>query len=81
MFYSCEAVLKKKKNSTLWQPRGVGWGGVWERGSRGREYMYTNGWFTLLYGRNQHDINQLSLELTVKDSVKQLPFSKNKLIK
>ena len=25
----------------LYQPRGMGWGGRWERGSKGRGYMYT----------------------------------------
>jgi len=25
------------------QPRGVGWGGIWEGGSKGRGYMYTYG--------------------------------------
>ena len=25
-------------------------------GSKGRRYIYTCGWFTLLYGRNQHNI-------------------------
>ena len=28
----------------------------WEGGSRRRGYMYTYGWITLLYGRNQHNI-------------------------
>ena len=28
----------------------------WEEGSRGREHLYTYGWFTLLYGRTQHNI-------------------------
>ena len=28
---------------TLCQPKGVGWGGRWEGGSKGREYMYTYG--------------------------------------
>ena len=27
----------------LYQPRGIGWGGWWEGGSKGREYMYTYG--------------------------------------
>ena len=36
----------------LWQPRGVGWGGRWEGGRRGRGHMYTDGWFMLTYARN-----------------------------
>ena len=27
----------------LYQPRGVGWGGRWERGKKWRVYMYTYG--------------------------------------
>ena len=37
-------------------PRGVGWGGRWGRGSRGREHVYTCGGFRLMYGRNHHDM-------------------------
>ena len=29
-------------NGALYQPRGVGWGGRWEGGSKGRVYMYTD---------------------------------------
>ena len=33
----------------------------WDRGSRGKGHMYTYGWFTLMNGRNQHNIvKQLS---------------------
>jgi len=31
------------QTGALYQPRGVGWGGRWERGSRGRGHMYTHG--------------------------------------
>ena len=42
-------------------PRGEGWSGRWEGGSRGRGHMYTYDGFTLFYGRNQHNIvKQLS---------------------
>ena len=35
----------------------------WEGGSRGRGHMYTYGWFTLMYGRSQHNIvKQLSYD-------------------
>ena len=45
----------------LGQPRGVGWDGRRQGGSRGREHMYIYGRFMLLYGRNQHNIvKQLS---------------------
>ena len=53
----------------LWQPVVVGWGWRWERSSRGRGPMYIYGWFTLLYGRNQHNIvKQLSSNLKNKIS-------------
>ena len=29
------------RTGALYQPRRVGWGGRWEGGSKGREYMYT----------------------------------------
>ena len=46
---------------TLYQPREVGWGGMWEGGSKGRGYMYAYGWFMLKFGRKQQNsIKQLS---------------------
>ena len=33
--------LRKLKTGILDQPRGVGWGGRWERVSKGRGHMYT----------------------------------------
>ena len=37
------AWLKKLKQGLCNQPRGVGWGGRWEGGSKGRGNMYTYG--------------------------------------
>ena len=37
------AVWLRKLQQALYQPRGVGWGGRWEGGSKGRGYMYTYG--------------------------------------
>ena len=34
---------------------GVGWGGRWEGGSRGRGYLYTYGWLMLRFGRKQQN--------------------------
>ena len=52
---------RELKPGVLWQPRGVGWHGRWQGGSKGRIHVYTYGWFTLLYGRNQHNtVKQLS---------------------
>ena len=36
-------VAQETQTGALYQPRGVGWGGRWERGSKGRGYMYTYG--------------------------------------
>ena len=48
----------------LYQPRGVGWDGRWEGGSKGRRYMYTYGCFMLRFDKEQ------------QNSVKQLSFNK-----
>ena len=37
-------VTQEAQPRALWQPGGVGWGGVWEGGWRGRGYMYIYGW-------------------------------------
>ena len=34
-------MAQENQTGVLYQPRGVGWGGRWEGGSKGREYMYT----------------------------------------
>ena len=39
MEISCMA--QETQTRPLYQPRGVGWGGIWEGGSNGRGYMYT----------------------------------------
>ena len=50
----------------LYQPRGVGWGGRWEGGSKGRGCMYTYG---------------LSLTEKKQNSVKHLFFNLKKKLK
>ena len=35
-------MAQETQTGALYQPRGVGWRGRWEGGSRGRRYMYTN---------------------------------------
>jgi len=37
-------MAQEAQTGTLYQPRGVGWGGRWEGGSKGRGYVYTYGW-------------------------------------
>ena len=36
-------ITQETQTGALYQPRGVGWGGRWEGGSKGRGYMYTYG--------------------------------------
>ena len=34
-------MAQETQTGALYQPRGVGWGGRWEGGSKGRGYIYT----------------------------------------
>ena len=34
---------QETQTGALYQPRGVGWGAIWEGSSKGRGYMYTYG--------------------------------------
>ena len=36
-------IAQETQTGALYQPRGVGWEGRWEGGSKGRGYMYTYG--------------------------------------
>ena len=36
-------MAQETQTGALYQPRGVGWGGRWERGSKRKGYMYTYG--------------------------------------
>ena len=36
-------VSQETQTGTLYQARGMGWGGRWEAGSKGRGYMYVYG--------------------------------------
>ena len=40
------------QTGALYQPRGVGWGGKWKGGSRGRGHMYTYDWFMLMFTKS-----------------------------
>ena len=59
-------IAQETQTEALYQTGGVGWGGIWEGGSKGRGYMYTYGWFMLRF-----DIKQ-------QNFVKQLSFNKKK---
>ena len=53
MSISLFSMAQETQTGALYQPRGVGWGGRWERGSKRRGYMYTYGWFMLKFDRKQ----------------------------
>ena len=38
-------MAQETQTGALYKYRGVGWGWKWEGGSKGREYIYTYGWF------------------------------------
>ena len=57
-------MAQETQTGALYQGRGVGWGGRWEGGSKGRGYMYIYGWFMLRFDRKQ------------QNSIKQLFFNK-----
>ena len=40
---TCKIDNLRKLKRAPYQPRGVGWGGRWQGGSKGRGYMYTYG--------------------------------------
>ena len=37
------SMAQETQTGVLIQPRGIGWGEIWEGGSKGREHMYTYG--------------------------------------
>ena len=41
-------LAQETQTGTLDQPRGVGWGGRKERGSKGKEYMYTMEYYSAI---------------------------------
>ena len=53
-------MAQETQTGALYQPRGVGWGGRQEGGSKGRGHMYTYGGFILRFdGKQQNSVNQL----------------------
>ena len=62
---------QETQTGALYQPRGVGWGGRWEGGSKGRGYMYTYGWLMLRFDkRQQNSVKQLSFKKKLKTKQK-----------
>ena len=39
-------IAQETQTGAMYQPRGVGWKGRWQEGSRGRGYMYVYLWLT-----------------------------------
>ena len=64
-------MAQKTQTEVLYQLRGLGWGGRWEGGSKGKGYMYTYGWFTLRFDRKQQNsLEQLSFNLKINQFLK-----------
>ena len=62
------SMAQETQTGALDQPRGVGWGGRWEGGSKGRGYMCTYVWFMLTFDRKQHNsVMQLSFNKKIKE--------------
>ena len=57
-------MAQETQTGAPYQSKGMGWGGRWEGDSKGRGYMYTYGWFMLIFDSKQ------------QNSVKQLSFNK-----
>ena len=54
-------MAQEMQTGALYQLRGVGWGGRWEGGSKGRGYVHTYGWLMLrFYQKPQNSVKQLS---------------------
>ena len=54
---------QKTQTGALYQLRGVGWGGRWEEGSKGRGHIYTYDQFMLRFDRKQQNsVKQLSFK-------------------
>ena len=47
-------MAQETQTGALYESRGVGWGGRWKGGSKGRGYMYACGWFMLRFDRKQN---------------------------
>ena len=63
-------ISQRTQTGAMYQPRGVGWKGRWQEGSRGRGCIYTYSGFMLVFDRKQ------------QNSVKKLSFkNKNKFKK
>ena len=41
-------MAQETQTGALYQPRGVGWGGRWEGGSKGRGYIYTMDYYSAI---------------------------------
>ena len=66
---------QETQTGALYQSRGVGWGGRWEGGSRGRGHMYTYGWFMLRFDRKQNSVKQLSFnKKQIKKNISSVSF-------
>ena len=62
---------QETQTGALYQPSGVGWGGRWDGGSKGRGYMYT-------YGRLMLRLDRKAIILQLKNKFKKSKKKKKK---
>ena len=66
-------MAQETQTGALYQPRGMGWRGRWEGGSKGTRYMYTYDWFMLKFDRKQQNsVKQLSFNKKINEKKKEL---------
>ena len=71
-------MAQESQTGALNQPTGVGWGRIWERGSKGRGYMYTYGWFMLRFDIKQEKfLKQLSFNSKIKILKRRININKS----
>ena len=75
LWSSYPSVAQEAQTGALYKPRGMGWGGRRDGGSKGRGYMYTYGRFMFRFDRKQQNsVKQLSFN-------KKIIFTKGKRVK
>ena len=66
-------MAQETQTGVLCKTRGVEWVRRWERGSKGRGYMYTYGWFMLRFDwKQQNPVKQLSFNKKLKNKKKEM---------
>ena len=72
---SC-CIAQGAQPGVLWQPRGVGLGGGWEGGSRGKGYIYIYGGWVIIWQKPTQYCKAIILQLKISKKQKKhdVPF-------